>query len=78
MTSGQWTIGAATNASVCEPTASVSPSFTTRRRSANSVPKKFFIMRNACAEETTVVPGFASRNFAMQAEWSGSICCTIR
>ena len=50
-------MGAATNAKACRPVESVSPSFTTRRRSAKSVPKKFFIMQNACALATIVAFG---------------------
>ena len=78
MTSGQWTIGAATKCSVWRPRASVSPSFTTIRRSSHCLPKKFAIIANALAEETSVAAGKASMNAAMLAEWSGSMCWTTR
>ena len=78
MTSGQWTIGAATKCRTCLPRASVSPSLTTIRRSSHSLPKKFAIIANALADETTVAAGKASRNAAMFAEWSGSMCWTTR
>ena len=78
MTSGQWTMGAVTKVRVRFPRDRVSFSPTTRRRSWNSVPKKFFIMTKAFAEETTTAPGYACMKRKMLPEWSGSICCTIR
>ena len=56
MTSGQWTIGAATKLRVCVPSSRVSPSLTAILLSAKSSPsKKFAIMLNAFCDDTMVV-----------------------
>ncbi|CDE72583.1 unknown [Acidaminococcus sp. CAG:917] len=74
MTSGQCTIGAVTKVRLCLPSSRVEPSPTTILRSSKSVPKKFFIIANAFADETIVVEGYICINFAMLPEWSGSMC----
>ena len=79
MTSGQCTMGAMKNCSLCAPSSSTSPSPTVMQRPSKSMsPKNCGSIFAATWVHTTVMEGYFSIAAAIIAEWSGSRWWTTR